>query len=179
MTQGFFDTPCPSSHWPPGMTWDILLTLRDTWGFYLNHVHQSLSLKLIEWALHNVLLEHGELPDLTGLGLGLGGLGFGTGLDNNVWFRPSTFYSKLPKFQTIQCFVVNTFPLSVKTFELCLLWYQKKLWIRNISDFKGNNYHDVEVFYCLLWEKAESDKEGRKGLALCNIINLNTECWVF
>ena len=94
----FFDTLCSSSHWPPGMTWDILLTLRSTWGFYLNHEHQSLSLRLIECARHNVLLEHGELPcvlpyaapvpleliwlDLTGLGLGLGVLGFGTGLDN-------------------------------------------------------------------------------------------------
>ena len=36
-----------------------------------------------------------------------------------------------------------------------------------------------EVLYCLLWEKAESDKEGRKSLALCNIINLNTEFSVF
>ena len=44
------------------MTWDTLLTLRDTLGFYLNYVHQSLSLRLIECALHNVLLEHGELP---------------------------------------------------------------------------------------------------------------------
>ena len=38
------------------------VTLRGTWGFYLNHVHHSLSLRLIECALHNVLLEHGELP---------------------------------------------------------------------------------------------------------------------
>ena len=44
------------------MVCDTLLTLRGTWGFYLNHVHQSLSLRLIECALHNVLLEHGELP---------------------------------------------------------------------------------------------------------------------
>ena len=44
------------------MTLNTLLTLRGTWGFYLNHVHQSLSLRLIECALHNVLLEHGELP---------------------------------------------------------------------------------------------------------------------
>ena len=40
-------------------TW---LTLRSTWSFNLNHVHQSLSLRLIECARHNVLLEHGELP---------------------------------------------------------------------------------------------------------------------
>ena len=90
------------------MTWDILVTLRVTWGFYLNYVHHSLSLRLIECALHYVLLEHGELPcvlpfdfhlDLGHLpdtqgylgllpepctpGVGLGGLGFGTGLDNN------------------------------------------------------------------------------------------------
>ena len=38
------------------MTWDILLTIR------LTHVHQSLSLRLIECAHHNVLLEHSELP---------------------------------------------------------------------------------------------------------------------
>ena len=45
------------------MTCDTLLTLRGTWGFYLkHHVHQSLPLRLIECALHNVLLEHGELP---------------------------------------------------------------------------------------------------------------------
>ena len=44
------------------MTCDTLLTLRGTRGFYLNHEHQSLSLRLIECALHNVLLEHGELP---------------------------------------------------------------------------------------------------------------------
>ena len=44
------------------MTWDILLTLGGTWGFYLNYVHQSLSLRLIECALYNILLEHGELP---------------------------------------------------------------------------------------------------------------------
>ena len=30
--------------------------------FYLNYVNQSLSLRLIECALHYVLLEHGELP---------------------------------------------------------------------------------------------------------------------
>ena len=46
----------------PVTTCDTLLTLRVTWGFYLNHVHQSLSLRLIECALHYVLLEHGELP---------------------------------------------------------------------------------------------------------------------
>ena len=45
----------------PGMTWNTLLTLRSTWGFYLNHVNQSLSLRLIECALHYALLEHGEL----------------------------------------------------------------------------------------------------------------------
>ena len=43
-------------------TWNTFLTLRVTWGFYLNHVHQSLSLRLIECARHNVLLEYGELP---------------------------------------------------------------------------------------------------------------------
>ena len=32
---------------PPKMTWDTFLMLRSTWGYYLNHVHQSLSLKII------------------------------------------------------------------------------------------------------------------------------------
>lgn len=48
-------------------TWDILGHLPDTkgtWDFYLNHVHQSVawSLRLIQCALHNILLEHGGLP---------------------------------------------------------------------------------------------------------------------
>ena len=42
------------------MTWDILLTLSSTWGFYLNHV--TITQAHFECALHNVLLEHGELP---------------------------------------------------------------------------------------------------------------------
>ena len=40
-------------------TW---LTLRSTWSFNLNHVHQSIALRLIECACHNVLLEYSELP---------------------------------------------------------------------------------------------------------------------
>ena len=92
----------------PLTTWDdldILLTLSSTWGFYLNHV--TITQAHFECA-YNVLLEHGELPcvlpfdfhlDLGHLpdtqgylgllpepctpGVGLGGLGFGTGLDNN------------------------------------------------------------------------------------------------
>ena len=70
-----------------------------------------------------------------------------------------TFMFKLLKFQTIQCFVANTFPLSLKTFELCLQWNQKKLLSRNISDFKGNSDHDVWSF--MLFAVRESDKEGR------------------
>ena len=43
------------------MVW-FIVQYRGTRGFYLNHVDQSLSLRLIECALHNVLLEHGKLP---------------------------------------------------------------------------------------------------------------------
>ena len=67
---GFIHGSVHSSHLTPGMTCDTLLTLRVTWGFYLNHVHQSLSLRLIECALHNVLLEHGEVPCDVHLDLG-------------------------------------------------------------------------------------------------------------
>ena len=55
------------------MTCDTLLTLRGTWGFYQKYVHQSLSLRLIEYALHNVFLEHGGLyihiPGVLGVSL--------------------------------------------------------------------------------------------------------------
>ena len=76
------------------LTWDTLLTLRSTWGFYLNHL---IPLRPFKTVFNNVLLEHGGLPHvhkilvsapvpleliLTGLWLGLGGLGFGTRLDN-------------------------------------------------------------------------------------------------
>ena len=40
-------------------TWDTFLTLRVTWGFYLNHVLQQRAFKSV---LNNVLLEHGGLP---------------------------------------------------------------------------------------------------------------------
>ena len=44
------------------LTWNTL-KLQVTWGFYLNHVHQlSLSLRIIQSYLDNVLLEHGGLP---------------------------------------------------------------------------------------------------------------------
>ena len=61
-----------SSHLTPGMTCDTLLTLRGTWGFNLIHVHQSLSLRLIKCALHNVLLEHGVIPYAVHVHLDLG-----------------------------------------------------------------------------------------------------------
>ena len=36
--------------------------LRSTWGFYLNHGHQSLTLRLLKSDLEHVLIEHGEQP---------------------------------------------------------------------------------------------------------------------
>ena len=41
------------------LTWDTLLTLRSTWGFYLNHL---IPLRPIKSVFDNVLLEHGGLP---------------------------------------------------------------------------------------------------------------------
>ena len=40
------------------LTWDTLLTLRSTWGFYLNHL---IPLRPIKSVFDNVLLEHGGL----------------------------------------------------------------------------------------------------------------------
>ena len=43
--------------------WDDLADTQEYLGlFNLNHVHQLLSLRLIECAHHNVLLDYGELP---------------------------------------------------------------------------------------------------------------------
>ena len=76
------------------LTWDTLLTLRSTWGFYLNHL---IPLRPFKSVFDNVLLEHGELPHvlplavhLILLGLGLEDLGFGTRLDNR--FHPKGLY---------------------------------------------------------------------------------------
>ena len=41
------------------MVWDTFLTLRGTWGFYLNHLIQLRPFKSV---FDNVLLEHGGLP---------------------------------------------------------------------------------------------------------------------
>ena len=41
------------------LTWDTLLTLRSTWGFYLNHL---IPLRPFKSVFDNVLLEHGGLP---------------------------------------------------------------------------------------------------------------------
>ena len=43
------------------LTWDTLLTLRSTWGFYLNHL---IPLRPIKSVFDNVLLEHGGLPNV-------------------------------------------------------------------------------------------------------------------
>ena len=40
------------------LTWDTLLTLRSTWGFYLNHL---IPLRPFKSVFDNVLLEHGGL----------------------------------------------------------------------------------------------------------------------
>ena len=41
------------------LTWDTLLTLRNTLGFYLNHL---IPLRPFKSVFDNVLLEHGGLP---------------------------------------------------------------------------------------------------------------------
>ena len=40
------------------LTWDTLLTLRSTWGFYLNHL---IPLRPFKSVFDNLLLEHGGL----------------------------------------------------------------------------------------------------------------------
>ena len=49
-------------------TWDTLLTLRSTWGFYLNHL---IPLRPIKSVFDNVLLEHGGLPHVLPLAVHL------------------------------------------------------------------------------------------------------------
>ena len=41
------------------LTWDTLLTLRSSWGFYLNHL---IPLRPLKSVFDNVLFEHGGLP---------------------------------------------------------------------------------------------------------------------
>ena len=50
------------------LTWDTLLTLRSTWGFYLNHL---IPLRPIKSVFNNVLLEHGRLPHVLPLAVHL------------------------------------------------------------------------------------------------------------
>merc|ERR1719411_2492444 len=50
------------------LTWDTLLTLRSTWGFYLNHL---IPLRPIKSVFDNVLLEHGGLPHVLSLAVHL------------------------------------------------------------------------------------------------------------
>ena len=67
-------------------TWDTFLTLRGTWGFYLKRVipHRAFkSYRVVGWPK---ILVSAPVPlyligplGLTGLGLGLGGLGFWDG----------------------------------------------------------------------------------------------------
>ena len=90
----------------PEMTCDTLLTLRGTWGFYLNHVHQSLSLRPIECALHNVLLEHGELPCV---------LPFDVYLDLGHYPDTQGYYLRLlPEPPRAQDFSVSPSPLGTE-----------------------------------------------------------------
>ena len=72
------------------LTWGTFLSLRGTWGLYLNHViphRASKSYRVGGWVAHKILVSAPVpleliLLGLTGLGLGLGALGLGTGLDN-------------------------------------------------------------------------------------------------
>ena len=50
------------------LTWDTLLTLRSTWGFYLNHL---IPLRPIKSVFDNVLVEHGGLPHVLPLAVHL------------------------------------------------------------------------------------------------------------
>merc|ERR1711940_509995 len=50
------------------LTWDTLLTLRSTWGFYLNHL---IPLRPFISVFDNVLLEHGGLPHVLPLAVHL------------------------------------------------------------------------------------------------------------
>ena len=73
------------------LTWDTFLTLRGTWGFCLNHVILHRASKSYRWGGVVVvgwpkILVSAPVPlyligplGLTGLGLGLGGLGFWDG----------------------------------------------------------------------------------------------------
>ena len=76
------------------LTWDTFLTLRGTQGFYLNHLLPPRPFKSYRvdgtagYMVAHKILVSAPVPleliwlGLTGLGLGLGDLGFGTGLDN-------------------------------------------------------------------------------------------------
>ena len=50
------------------LTWDTLLTIRSTWGLYLNHLIQLRPFKSV---FDNVLLEHGGLPHVLPLAVHL------------------------------------------------------------------------------------------------------------
>ena len=50
------------------LTWDTLLTLRSTWGFYLNHL---IPLRPFKSVFDNVLLKHGGLPHVLPLAVPL------------------------------------------------------------------------------------------------------------
>ena len=50
------------------LTWDTLLTLRSTWGFYLNHL---IPLRPFKSVFDNVLLEHSGLPHVLPLAVHL------------------------------------------------------------------------------------------------------------
>ena len=50
------------------LTWDTLLTLSGTWGYYLNHL---IPLRPFKSVFDNVLLEHGGLPHVLPLAVHL------------------------------------------------------------------------------------------------------------
>ena len=50
------------------LTWDTPLTLRSTWGFYLNYL---IPLRPFKSVFDNVLLEHGGLPHVLPLAVHL------------------------------------------------------------------------------------------------------------
>ena len=88
------------------MTW---LTLRSTWGFNLNHVHQSLSLRLIECAHHNVLLEYGELPCVLPYAVHLD-LGYCPDTQGYLGLLSGPYIHLLTPFKSFGCVVVVGWP---------------------------------------------------------------------